>query len=85
MPLIGQFLSDLSLVHEAVVGEEVRRQVEVEGTEAEDESELISVGELLFFVGGCESEGVTFEEAFGRVGLISETDIVLDTAGLPLC
>ena len=34
---------------------------------------------------GGESEGVTFEEAVGRAGLISETETALDTAGLPIC
>ena len=56
-----------------------------EGTEADDESETISVGEPLSIVGGCESEGVTFEEAVGRAGLVSETENTLDTAGLPIC
>ena len=50
--LISQFPSYLTIVHEAVVGEEARRQVEYEGTEAKDESEIISVGEILSIVGG---------------------------------
>ena len=54
---------------------DVRRQVDDEGTEADDESEIISVGGPLSIVGGCESEGVTFEE----------TENALDTAGLPIC
>ena len=49
---------------------DARRPVEDEGTEADDESEIISVGGSLSFVGGCESEGVNFEEAVGRAGLI---------------
>ena len=53
-------------------------------TEADDESEMISVGGPLSIVGG-ESEGVRFEEAVGRAGLISETETALDTAGLPIC
>ena len=76
---------DPPIVREAVVGEEVRRRVEDEGTEADDESEIISVGGPLSIVGGCESQGVTFEEAVGRAGLISETETALDTAGLPYC
>ena len=64
---------------------DARRRVDDEGTEADDESEIISVGGPLSNVGGCESEGVTFEEAVGRAGLISETDNALDTAGLPIC
>ena len=72
-------------MREAVVSEEARRRVEDEGTEADDESEIISVGGPLLIVGGCESEGVTFEEAVGRGGLISETENALDTAGLPIC
>ena len=36
-------------------------------------------------VGGCESEGVIFEEAVGRAVLISERETALDTAGLPTC
>ena len=64
--------------------EDVRRRVHDEGTEADDESEIISVGGPLSIVGGCESEGVTFEEAVGRAGLISETKNTLDTAGLPI-
>ena len=81
--LFGQFPPDLPIVHEAVVSEEARRGVGDEGTEADDESEIISVGGPLSIV--CESEGVTFEEAVGRAGLISETDNALDTAGLPIC
>ena len=61
-----------------------RMRVEDEGTEADDESEIISVGGPLSIAGG-ESEGVTFEEAVGRDGLISETETALDTAGLPIC
>ena len=81
--LFGQFPPDPPIVHEAVVSEETRRRVDDEGTEADDESEIISVGGPLSIV--CESEGVTFEEAVGRAGLISETDNALDTAGLPIC
>ena len=62
----------------------VRRRVDDEGTEADDESEIFSVGGLLSIVGG-ESEGVTFEEAVGRAGLISETQTALDTVGEPIC
>ena len=80
---VGQFPPDLPAVHEAVVSEEARRGVDDEGTEADDESEIISVGGPLSIV--CESEGVTFEEAVGRAGLIPETDNALDTAGLPIC
>ena len=69
---------------EAVVSEEARRRLEDEGTESDDESEIISVGGPLSLVGG-ESEGVTFEEAVGRVGLISETETAMDTARLPIC
>ena len=81
--LFGHFPSDLPIVHEAVVSEEARRGVDDKDTEADDESEIISVGGPLSIV--CESEGVTFEEAVGRAGLISETDNALDTAGLPIC
>ena len=63
---------------------EARIRVEDEGTDADDESEIISVCGSLSIVGG-ESEGVTFEEAIGRAGLISETENALDTAGLPIC
>ena len=65
--------------------ENVRRRVDNEGTEADDESEIISLGGPLSIVGGCESEGVTFEEAVGRAGLLSETENTLDTAGLLIC
>ena len=67
------------------MSEEARRRVDDEGTEADDESEVISVGEPLSIVAGCESEGVTFEEAVGRAGFISETETALDTAGPPIC
>ena len=61
-------------MREAVVSSgDVRKRVDDEGTEAHDESEIISVGGPLSIVGGFESEGVTFEEAVGRAGLISET------------
>ena len=81
--LIGSSWS--SLVCEVVVSEEARGRVEDEGTEADDESEIISVGGPLSIVCGCNSEGVTFEEAVGRTGLISETETSLYTAGLPIC
>ena len=82
----GQFPPDPPIVHEAVESSgDVRRRVDGEGTEADDESEISSVGGPLSLVGGCESEGVTFEEAVGRAGLISETENALDTAGLPIC
>ena len=83
---VDQFPPDPPIVREAVgrTGD-VMRQVDDEGTEADDESEIISVGGPLSIVGGCESEGVTFEEAVGRAGLISETENTLDTAGLPIC
>ena len=61
------------------------RRLEDEGTEADDESEIISVGGTVSLVGRCESEGVTFEEAVGRAGLVSETEGALHTAGLPIC
>ena len=81
--LFGQFPPDPPIVREAVISEETRRRVDDEGTEADDESEIISVGGPLSIV--CESVGVAFEEAVRRVGLISETDNALDTAGLPIC
>ena len=71
-------------MREAVLsGGDVRRWVDDKGTEADDESEIISVGGPLSIVGG-ESEGVTFEEAVGRTGLISEIETALDTAGIPI-
>ena len=70
----GQIPPDPPFVREAVGSSgDVRRRVDGEGTEADDESEIISVGGPLSIVGGCESEGVTFEEAVGRAGPISET------------
>ena len=81
-----QFSPDPPFVREAAGSSgDVRRGVDDEGTEADDESEIISVGVPLSIVGGCESEVVTFEEAVGRAGLISETENELDTAGLPIC
>ena len=66
-----QFPPDPPIVREAVVSSgEARRRVEDEGAEADDESEIISVGGPVSFVGG-ESKGVTFEEAVGKAGLIS--------------
>ena len=53
--------------------------------QTDDESEIIYVGRPLSIVGGCELEGLTFEEAVGRAGLIPETETALDTAGLPIC
>ena len=80
-----QFPADPPIVCEAVASRgDVRRRLDDEGTEADDESEIISVGGPLSIVGGCESGGVTFEEAVGRAGLISETDNEHDTAGLPI-
>ena len=85
-PLLISSSPDFPIVREAVGRtRDVRRPVDDEGTEADDESEIISVGGPLSIVGGCETEGVTFEEAVGRAGLISETENALDTAGLPIC
>ena len=82
----SQFHTDPPILREALGSSgDVRRRVDDEGTEADDESEIISVGGPLSIVGGCESEGVTFEEAVGRAGLVSETENALDTAGLPIC
>ena len=83
--LIYQYPPDLYIVQEAVVGEQAVRLAEDEGTEVDDESEIMSAGGPLSIVGGCKSEGVTFEEAFGRAGLISETETALHTAGQPIC
>ena len=83
--LYDQFPPDPPIVREAVVSEEATRRVEDEGLEADDEFEFIYVGGPLSVVGGCESEGVTFEEAVGIAGLISETEIASETAGLPIC
>ena len=80
-----QFPPDPPIVREAVMSSgDARRRVEDEGTEADDESEIISVGGPLSIVDG-ESEGITFEETVGRAGLISEIETALDTAGLPIC
>ena len=84
--LFDQFPPDPPIVREAVGSSgEVRRRVDDEGTDADDESEIISVVGPLSIVGGCESEGVKFEEAVGRAGLLSETENAFDTAGLPSC
>ena len=81
-----QFPPDPPIVRETVGSSgDVRRRVDDEGTEADDQSEIISVGGPLSIVGGCESEGVTFGEAVRRAGLISETENALDTAGLLIC
>ena len=75
-----QFPPDPPIVREAVVSSgDARRRADDEATEADDESEIIPVGGPLSIVGG-ESEGVTFEEAVGRAGLISETENAMDTA-----
>ena len=54
--LYDQFLPDHPILREAVVSEEARRRVQDEGTEADDESEIISVGGPVSLVRGCESE-----------------------------
>ena len=82
VPLVDQFPLTLPLYVRLL---SVKRRVEYEGTEVDDESDTISVVRPLSVVGGCESEGVTFEEVVGRAGLISETETALDTAGLPIC
>ena len=61
-----------------------RRQLEGERTGADDESEIISVVGPQSNVGGCESEGVIFEEAVGRLGLILQAETALDTSGQPI-
>ena len=43
------------------------RQVEDEGTEADDEPEIIFAGGPLSIVGGGKSEGVTFEGLSGEL------------------
>ena len=81
-----QFPPDPPIVREAVGRSgDASRRADDEGTDPDDESEVIFVGGPLSIVGGCESEGVTFEEAVGRAGLISETENTLGTAGLPIC
>ena len=50
VPLTDQLPPDLPILHEAVVGEEARRRVGDEGTEADDKSEIISVGGPLSIV-----------------------------------
>ena len=84
--LDDQFPPNRPVVREAVISNgDARRRAEDEGTEADEESEITSVGRRVSPVGGCESEGVTFEQALERAGLISETETALDTAGLPIC
>ena len=83
--LFDQFRPDLSIVHEAFVSEEARRLLKAEGTEVDHESEILSVGGPRSIVDWRESGGLTFEEAVGKAGLISETKTALDTAGLPIC
>ena len=86
LSLDDQFPPDPPIVREAVMSSgDASRRVEDEGTEADDESEIISVGGSASLAGGCESEGVTFDEAAGRSGRISETENALDTAGLAIC
>ena len=77
-----QFPPDPHIVREAVVSSvDARRRVDDEGTEADDESEIISVRGPVSFVGGCELEGVTFEEASGRdrdcIGYCWTTDLLV--------
>ena len=49
-----QFPPDPPIVREAVASSgDVRRRADDEGTEADDESEIISVGGPLLIVGGC--------------------------------
>ena len=57
--LTDKFPPDLPILQKAVSDEEVRRRVEDEGTQANDESEVIPVGALLSIV-GCESQGGLF-------------------------
>ena len=54
VPLDDQFPPDPSIVLEVVVSEETRRRVEDEGTETDDESEIISVGVPLSIAVGCD-------------------------------
>ena len=76
--------ADLPNLHDAASDDEAIGLVKEESTEAEDLSETVSVGGTLSNRLGCESVGVTFKDAIGRAGLISETDTVLDTTSLPL-
>ena len=49
----GQFPLNFPIVHEAVVGEEARRPVGDEGTEADDESQIKSIGVPLSIANCC--------------------------------
>ena len=81
-PLFDQFPPDFPIVHEGVVNERASGR---RGYEVDDESVITSAGGALSIAVGCQSEGVTFDGADGRAGLISETETALDTAGLPIC
>ena len=66
------------------MNEEARGRAEDEGTEADDETEIISNGGPLSIVGGCESQGVTLKKQCEEL-VSSQRQTALDTAGLPIC
>ena len=73
--LSGQFSPEHRIFFEAVV-EKANAKGDEERTEADDESEIISVVGPFSNVVGCESQGVIFAEATGQTGHLSETDTV---------
>ena len=75
---------DLSFLHEAASDEEARTRVKYEGTEADDDSKIISIGGPFSNVVTCESESVTFEEVLWRPGFIPESETALDSTGVPI-
>ena len=80
-----QYPLDLPMLHEAVGEVGAMSRVEEEGTEPDEESEIVSSDGHFPNVVGCQTEGVIFEEAIGRARLLSETDTVVDTAAQPVC
>ena len=73
VPVVGvslddQFHPDPPIVREAVVSSgDARRRVDDEGTEADDESEIISVGGPVSLVGGCESQESPLRRQSGKL------------------
>ena len=57
----------------------------VEGTEADDEDGVVSVGGTPSTIVGDESEGLAFEEAMRKVWLAREIDTISYITGQPLC
>ena len=84
VPISDHLHHHLPVLYDVVSNEDTIESFEDEGTDADDVSEIISVGGSLSTFVRCASEGVTVEEVIEGIGLISDTYTALDATGQPL-